>query len=103
MRIGEVRVSEMRVGEMGVGGMRVGEMRVGEIRVGEMRQSLHIMLQLFKLGKEDRHPRFDVTVEHLSSLSFTWAKIAQLLGILRMTLYRKRLEYWHAAVRNKNW
>ena len=81
-------------------------MRVGEMRVGEMRRSLHIMLQFFKLGKEDGHPRFDVTVEqleYLSSLSFTWAKIAQLLGISRMTLYRKRLEYWHAAVRNKNW
>ena len=41
-------------------------------------------------------PRFDVTVEqleYLSSLSFTWAKIARLLGISRMTLYRKRLEF----------
>ena len=39
-----------------------------------MRQSLRIMLQLFKLGKEDGRPRFDVTVEqleYLSSLSFT--------------------------------
>lgn len=41
-------------------------------------------------------PRFDISrdqVQYLSSLSFTWPQIAQLLGVSRMTLYRRRREF----------
>lgn len=40
-------------------------------------------------------PRFDVSsgqLEYLSSLSFTWTEIAALLGVSRMTVYRRRRE-----------
>ena len=41
-------------------------------------------------------PRFNVTVDQLAyliSLSFSWVQIAQMLGISRMTLYRRRVEF----------
>lgn len=41
-------------------------------------------------------PRFEVTVdqlEYLVSLSFSWTCIAQILGISRMTLYRRRVQF----------
>lgn len=41
-------------------------------------------------------PSFDITkhqLEYLSSLSFTWTQIAQLLGVSRMTVYQRRAEY----------
>ena len=41
-------------------------------------------------------PRFEITKEQLlflSSLSFTWSDIASLLGVSRMTIYRRRQEY----------
>ena len=41
-------------------------------------------------------PKFDINgeqLEYLSSLSFTWTEIASLLGVSRMTIYRRRLEY----------
>ena len=41
-------------------------------------------------------PRFHVLkeqLEYLHSLSFSWTSIAQMLGISRMTVYRRRLEY----------
>ena len=45
-------------------------------------------------GRRGR-PRFDVSkdqLEYLSSLSFTWTEIASLLGVSRMTVYRRRRE-----------
>lgn len=41
-------------------------------------------------------PRFGVSVEqleYLASLSFSWSKIAKMLGISRMTLYRRRVQF----------
>jgi len=41
-------------------------------------------------------PRFNVTANqlaYLTSLSFTWTQIAKMLGISRMTLYRRRAEF----------
>lgn len=41
-------------------------------------------------------PKFDIKadqLEYLRSLSFSWKDIAAMLGICRMTLYRRRVEY----------
>ena len=41
-------------------------------------------------------PRFDISesqLEYLSSLSFSWTQIASLLGVSRMTIYRRRMEF----------
>ena len=41
-------------------------------------------------------PRFDVTqdqLEYLSCLSFSWAQISTMLGVSRMTVYRRRQEF----------
>jgi len=41
-------------------------------------------------------PRFDITrdqLEYLSSLSFNWTQISALLGVSRMTVYRRRAEF----------
>lgn len=46
-------------------------------------------------GRRGR-PRFNITANQLSyltSLSFTWVQIARMLGISRMTLYRRRIEF----------
>ena len=41
-------------------------------------------------------PRFDITrdqLEYLSLLSFNWTQIATLVGVSRMTIYRRRTEF----------
>lgn len=41
-------------------------------------------------------PRFNITKEqlqYLSSMSFSWSQIATLLGVSRMTVYRRRAEF----------
>ena len=46
-------------------------------------------------GRRGR-PRFEVTadqLEYLVSLSFSWTCIARMLGISRMTLYRRRVQF----------
>ncbi len=46
-------------------------------------------------GRQGR-PRFQICLEqleYLSSMSFTWTDIASLLGVSRMTVYRRRVEY----------
>ena len=46
-------------------------------------------------GRRGR-PRFDISrdqLEYLFSMSFTWTDITTLLGVSRMTVYRRRLEY----------
>ena len=116
MRVGEMRVGEMRVGEMRVGEMRVGEMKVGEVRVGEMRvgerddRYSSCSTVTSNLGRLSSLPSLndwsmicrDRLISHTLippiPMSFTWAKIAQLLGISRTTLYSNI-----AAVRYKNW
>ena len=47
------------------------------------------------LGSRGR-PRFCITqsqLQYLKSLAFTWSEIASILGVSRMTLYRRRVEY----------
>lgn len=41
-------------------------------------------------------PPFSISrdqLEYLSSMSFTWTQIASMLGVSRMTVYRRRIEY----------
>lgn len=41
-------------------------------------------------------PRFDIErdqLEYLASMGFSWTKIADILGVSRMTVYRRRREY----------
>lgn len=50
---------------------------------------------VLQLGIRGR-PRFDIgesQLEYLSSLSFSWKQIASLLGVSRMTIYRRRVEF----------
>ena len=45
---------------------------------------------------EPGRPRFDVTqaqLEYLRSLSFSWTEISSLLGVSRMTIFRRRREF----------
>ena len=60
-------------------------------------QSVHTRYQAPSLmsGHPGR-PRFDISkeqLEYLYSLSFSWTDIAQMLGVSRMTIYRRRVEY----------
>ena len=46
--------------------------------------------------KRPGRPRFDISqdqLEYLSSMSFSWTKIASMLSVSRMTVYRRRVEY----------
>ena len=41
-------------------------------------------------------PKFNITkeqLEYLSSMSFSWSQIANILGVSRMTIYRRRVEF----------
>lgn len=60
-------------------------------------------------GRRGR-PKFNVTANqllYLASLSFSWKKIARLLGISRMTLYRRRVEFGLAhqgrQIQDRDW
>ena len=59
----------------------------------QFRNSYQVPLVVFnRLGR----PRFDISQEqlvYLRSLSFTWSQIAAILGVSRMTLYRRRAEF----------
>ena len=51
--------------------------------------------QLYAVGRRGR-PRFEVTsyqLEYLASLSFTWTQTAAMLGVSRMTVYRRRQQF----------
>ncbi len=55
-----------------------------------------IPYQVPLLMPDGGRPRFDVRreqLEHLSSLCFNWSQIASILGVSRMTIYRRRLEF----------
>ena len=41
-------------------------------------------------------PKFQISqnqLEYLASLSFTWSEVARILGVSRMTIYRRRVEF----------
>ena len=47
-------------------------------------------------GRGRGRPRFDIgrdQLEYLSSLNFTWTAIASMMGVSRMTIYRRRQEF----------
>ncbi len=47
-------------------------------------------------SRERGRPRFIISrhqLEYLASLSFTWSEVASLLGVSRMTVYRRRREF----------
>lgn len=50
-------------------------------------------------------PRFDISkeqLEYLHSMSFTWVQIADLLGVSRMTIYRRRREFGLTEIASTN-
>ena len=58
----------------------------------QQRNSYQVPLVSTRLGR----PRFDISQEqliYLHSLSFSWSQIAAILGVSRMTLYRRRAEF----------
>lgn len=63
--------------------------------VGTGSMSAAYRVQQLGTGSRGR-PRFQVQkeqLEYLSSLGFSWSAIAALLGVSRMTIYRRREEY----------
>ena len=62
-----------------------------------MSRSVTAAYQVAPISSDQRgRPRFNVTesqLVYLSSLSFTWVQIARMLGISRMTLYRRRVDF----------
>ena len=66
-----------------------------QIRSGTRRESAFQVSSIHTSNGPGR-PKFDVTkeqLEYLSSMSFSWTQIAQLLGVSRMTIYRRRVEF----------
>jgi hypothetical protein len=60
-----------------------------------MSASVGYTSSVIQTGQRGR-PRFNVTIDqltYLSSLSFSWLQIARMLGISRMTLYRRRRQF----------
>ena len=58
--------------------------------------SLRYSVSVSHSGSGRGRPRFTIVknqLEYLHSLSFTWTKIASLLGVSRMILYRRHQEY----------
>ena len=64
------------------------------LECGEAAQFSYRALQMRVEGRRGR-PRFDIPREqlvYLASLSFNWVQIASILGVSRMTMYRRRQE-----------
>jgi len=60
------------------------------------RSSLHIGITPELVRSSRGRPRFDISREqllYLSSMSFSWTDIAKMLGVSRMTIYRRRVEF----------
>ena len=60
-----------------------------------MPHSTSYQTPVLSTGRPGR-PRFNISsdqLQYLSSMSFTWADIASMFGVSRMTIYRRRLEY----------
>lgn len=70
------------------------ERRLDEIVSGRTHSEAAYSAPTESLGRG--RPRFVITREqlvHLASLSFSWTQIAEILGVSRNTVYRRRLEY----------
>ena len=70
-------------------------MRLEQLDHQSIRQHTRYQASSLVTGHSGR-PRFDISkeqLEYLSSLSFSWTDIAHMLGVSRMTIYRRRLEY----------
>lgn len=71
-----------------------------DLYLDEIYQHSHSAMYLAPTLSESQRrrgrPRFDIScdqLEYLSSMSFSWTKIASMLGVSRMTIYRRRMEY----------
>ena len=73
------------------------EQKVQEIEVTSDRHVYSYRAPVQVSSRRSRgRPRFSVSKEqllYLSSLSFSWTDISHMLGISRMTVYRRRIEY----------
>ena len=69
------------------------EMYIDEMNEGNVDTAYRA--PLLRLPRRGR-PAFDISqeqLEYLASLSFNWSQIAALLGVSRMTIYRRRSEF----------
>ncbi len=73
--------------------------QVWDLHLDEIHSTSHIFSYLapaVSAHLRPGRPRFDISqdqLEYLSSMSFSWTKIASMLGVSRMTVYRRRMEY----------
>lgn len=66
-----------------------------QVRSGTRRESA-FQVSSNRTSNGPGRPKFGVTkeqLEYLSSMSFSWTQISQLLGVSRMTVYRRRVEF----------
>ena len=77
-----------------------------DLYLDEIYQHSHSAMYLAPTLSESQRrrgrPRFDISCDqleylYLSSMSFSWTKIAAMLGVSRMTIYRRRIEYGIAS------
>ena len=64
--------------------------------VRQSSSTYHYRVQSSSSGQTAGRPRFDISrqqLEYLSSMNFSWTQIADLLGVSRMTIYRRRHEF----------
>ena len=62
----------------------------------DFQRTVHQYVTPREFSRQRGRPRFKISkeqLEHLRSLSFSWASIADVLLVSRMTIYRRRCEY----------
>lgn len=67
-----------------------------DLHLDEINQNFSYLSPTVQLQGRLGRPRFDISrdqLEYLSSMSFTWTQISSMLGVSRMTIYRRRVEY----------
>ena len=65
-------------------------------KINQQNESTAHRAPVVHIPRRRERPTFDITrhqLKYLSSLSFTWTEIAKLLGVLGMTVYRRRAEF----------
>lgn len=66
-----------------------------QMNSGRSQSNVSFKVRITRNGGPGR-PKFSISreqLEYLSSMSFSWTHIAQILGVSRMTIYRRRVEY----------
>lgn len=69
------------------------QQQISRIEAGSQNSSYSVSIQYSALRGR---PRFNIELsqlEYLASMNFNWSQIARMLGVSRMTLYRRRLEF----------